>query len=90
MAILITGGTGFLGTSLARRMLDRGERVVLFARSLHLDRISDIKDKITLVQGDLKVWPEVMNVVRDYNIEDIFHFRGDAEHSLRAEPLGGI
>lgn len=74
MAILITGGTGFLGTSLARYLLDRGERVVLFSRSSHLDRISDIKDKITLVQGDLKVWPEVMNVVRDYKIEDIFHF----------------
>ena len=74
MAILITGGTGFLGTSLARRMLEKGKEVILFARSLHLDRISDIRDKVTLVQGDLKVWPEVVNVVRDNKVEDIFHF----------------
>jgi nucleoside-diphosphate-sugar epimerase len=74
MAILITGGTGFLGVSLARRLLERGEKVVLFARSSHLDRISDIKDEITLIQGDLKVWPEVMNAVRDNDIKDIFHF----------------
>jgi len=31
MAILITGGTGFIGSALARRLVERGEKdIVLF------------------------------------------------------------
>ncbi|MCK4788861.1 MAG: NAD-dependent epimerase/dehydratase family protein [Desulfobacteraceae bacterium] len=73
MSILITGGTGFLGAGLARRLLDRGEEVVLFDVVPRIERVADIKDKVKVVQGDLKVWPEVLNVVKENNVEGIFH-----------------
>lgn len=73
MIILITGGTGFIGAGLARRLLDRGEQVVLFDIAPRMERVSDIKDKVKIVQGDLKVWPEVMNAVKDNKINGIFH-----------------
>jgi len=28
---------------------------------------------VKVVQGDIKVWPEVLNAVKDNNVEDIFH-----------------
>ena len=65
MKILITGGTGFIGAGLARRLLARGEQVVLFDVTPRMERVADIKDKVKIIQGDLKVWPEVMNVVKD-------------------------
>ncbi len=69
MAILITGGTGFIGSALARRLVERGEKdIVLFHIGPRFDRVADIKDKVKVVQGDLKVWPEVLNVIRDNNI----------------------
>jgi len=73
MPILITGGTGFLGSALARRLVQRGEEVVLFATTPRLERLADIKDKIKFVQGDLKVWNDVLNVVSNNNISGIFH-----------------
>jgi len=73
MPILITGGTGFLGTALARQLVQRGEEVVLFATTPRLERLADIKDKIKFVQGDLKVWNDVLNVVKDHKISGIFH-----------------
>lgn len=73
MSILITGGTGFVGSGIARRLVGRGERVVLFDVAPRMERISDIKDRVKLVHGDLKVWPEVMNVIKENNIEGIFH-----------------
>ena len=76
MAILITGGTGFVGAALARRLVERGEDVVLFDIFPQIERIPDIKDKVKVVQGDLKVWPEVMNVIKENNIEGIFHLGG--------------
>jgi nucleoside-diphosphate-sugar epimerase len=73
MSILITGGTGFIGAGLARRLLGRGEDVVLFDLVPRIERVADIKDKVKVIQGDLKVWPEVLNVVKENNVNGIFH-----------------
>lgn len=73
MPILITGGTGFLGSALARRLVEKGEEVVLFATRPRLERLADIKDKIKFVAGDLKVWNDVLNAVKNHNIDGIFH-----------------
>jgi len=73
MSILITGGTGFIGAGLARKLVEKGEDVVLFDIAPRIERVADIKDKVKVIQGDLKVWPEVMNVVKENSIEGIFH-----------------
>jgi len=73
MSILITGGTGFIGIGLAQRLAERGEDIVLFDIAPRSERVADMKGKVKVIQGDLKVWPEVMNVVKDNNIEGIFH-----------------
>ena len=73
MSILVTGGTGFLGAGLARRLLNRGEDVVLFDIVPRIERITDIKDKVKVIRGDIGVWPEVFNAVKENNVEGIFH-----------------
>jgi threonine 3-dehydrogenase len=90
MAILITGGTGFIGSALARRLVERGEKdIVLFHIGPRFDRVADIKDKVKIVQGDLKVWSEVLNVIRDNNIEDIFHLGSMLSGACEANPWAG-
>jgi threonine 3-dehydrogenase len=86
MSVLITGGTGFIGAKLARSMVERGEEVILFDLLPRIDRIPDIKDKVTVVQGDLKVWPEVLNVIKDNNVEGIFHLGGMLSVACEASP----
>ena len=73
MSILITGGTGKLGIGLAKELVERSEEVILFDIAIRDERVVDIKDKVKVVQGDLKVWPEVLNVVKNYSVEGIFH-----------------
>jgi len=73
MAILITGGTGLIGAELARTLVSRGEDVVLFDISPNYARISDIKDKVKVVPGNLAYSAEVFNVVKDNKIEGIYH-----------------
>jgi hypothetical protein len=41
---------------------------VLFDIVPQSERVVDVKDKVKVVQGNLKVWPEVLTVTR-------YHFR---------------
>lgn len=86
MAVLITGGTGFVGAELAHILVNKGEDVVLFDVAPNYARISDIHDKVKIAQGNLANWPEVFNVVRDYNIEGIYHLGGMLSVPSNANP----
>ncbi len=90
MAILITGGTGSVGSGLARRLVEKGEQnLVLFDLAPRPDRVLDIKESVKIVQGDLTVWPEVLNVVRENNIDGIFHLGSLLSGACEANPWAG-
>ena len=57
MKILVTGGGGFLGTSVCRQLVQRGHRVIAFQRrpAGHLD-----SPEIRSVQGDISNPGEVL------------------------------
>ncbi|MCL2305793.1 MAG: SDR family oxidoreductase [Planctomycetaceae bacterium] len=53
---LVTGGAGFIGSNLARYILDRGHDVVVldnFATGKR-ENLEEIKDRITLIEGDIR------------------------------------
>ena len=72
-AILITGGTGFIGSHLAKHLVTEGYPVVLFEAKPNLARISEFADKITLVEGDVTNWSDVMCALTEHEIKHIFH-----------------
>ena len=73
MTILITGGTGWVGAGLAHRLVERGDDLILFDIAPQIESVADIKNNVKVVQGDIKFWPDVLNVVKENNIEGIFH-----------------
>jgi len=73
MKVLITGGTGFIGAELARTLVSKGDDVVLFDIAPDYARIGDIKHEVKMAQGNLAYQAEVFNVIKDNNIEGIYH-----------------
>jgi dihydroflavonol-4-reductase len=74
--ILITGGAGFIGSHLVRRLLERGERVRVLerpeARVAHLPL-----DRIELVQGDIRDRKAVKNALRGCG--EVYHLAANPQ-----------
>jgi threonine 3-dehydrogenase len=87
MAKLITGGLGFIGVYLARALLEKGEEVVLFDIVSSSRLIKDIQEKVKIVQGDLASWAEVLEVVKQYKIDGIYHTGALLSASAEEKPI---
>lgn len=76
MTILITGGTGFLGSYLTRYALMQGgqERVVVLDRYIERGRIADLLDRVTLIEGDVADPVTVDAAIADHGVTRVAHF----------------
>ena len=90
MAKLITGGTGYIGAELARILVNRGEEVVLFDIAINRYRIEAIENKVKMVHGDLDNLSEVLNVVKDNNITEIYHLGSMLTYMSEINPWASI
>ena len=74
MAILITGGTGFLGRHLTRHLLRSGEKdLVLLDSTPNLAAIADVAAQVKVVPGDVLEPTALIDTIKKYNIEGIIH-----------------
>src|SRR5580698_7479873 len=56
MRILVTGGTGFIGQHLCRRLVDRGDHVIALVRSPR--KASALPPGVEMLQGDLSIFAD--------------------------------
>ncbi|MCE9645951.1 MAG: GDP-mannose 4,6-dehydratase [Chloroflexi bacterium] len=81
--ILITGGLGFIGSNLARKLLELGA-VVTIVDNLDPDlggslfNVEDIKEQIRIVQADICDEREMKTVIEDQDY--LFNLAGQASH----------
>lgn len=87
MTKLITGGLGFIGSNLARKLVEMGEEVVLFDVTSRSRLIEDIQNKVTVVQGALENWAQVLEAVKKYKISSIYHTGALLSAAAEAAPF---
>lgn len=75
MRVLITGGAGYIGSNLARRLLAEGNEVILFDNlSSSLPRnLLDLAGRAKLVTGDILDLSHFLRVARDNQVQRIVH-----------------
>lgn len=95
--ILVTGGAGFIGSHLTRRLLDRGDRVTILddfndfydpaRKRANVARVAD-SDGFSLVEGDIRDADLVEKLFRDHQFDAVVHLaaRAGVRPSLK-EPI---
>jgi UDP-glucose 4-epimerase len=88
MAVLITGGAGYIGSQMVYELHDAGERVVV------LDNLSTghrwaVPEGVPLIVGETGDQPLVSKLIREHGIDAIIHFAASVvvPDSVR-DPLG--
>jgi len=94
MRVLITGGYGFLGAWIIRRLLARGDSVFVYdlredARRLQPVMPADHVRKVTFVQGDVTDLDALKDAIATHAITHVAHLAGLQVPTCRANPILG-
>jgi len=73
MAVLVTGGSGLIGSTLVRMLAARDETCFVFDRAIVPARFSGIEDRITTIRGELGNFSHVLDAVKRARPRVIYH-----------------
>jgi nucleoside-diphosphate-sugar epimerase len=87
--VLVTGGTGFIGSYLAQALLDDDYEVVAFDATVDdalLERL-DVADETRVVQGDVTDMAALARTVREPDATRIIHLAALLTDDVRTDTL---
>ncbi|GGH30424.1 UDP-glucose 4-epimerase GalE [Alsobacter metallidurans] len=73
MAVMVTGGAGYIGSHMVLALLDRGEKVVVLD-NLSTGFASAVPTNVPLVVGDMGDQALVASAMREHAIDTVVHF----------------
>ena len=86
MKVLITGGTGFIGSHLADDLVKDGHEVILLARNDNKkDNVKQVIDKLKLQHVDVTNFSDLENCIQENKPDVIFHLAGQTSHKQSFE-----
>ena len=73
MSVMVTGGAGFIGAKIVRKLLERGEEVVCFDMAPPRANLAPYLDRIPVYRGDVTQIPHLLEAVNLHGVTKIIH-----------------
>lgn len=91
MKVMITGGTGFIGSNLAKGLVTKGHEVVAYDLNPTPARVAEIQDKVQVVRGDIRDTVKLFETIETHAISHIMHLAAYLpEAAIRKNPTLAI
>jgi UDP-glucose 4-epimerase len=90
MTVLVTGGTGFIGSYTLRALVDKGEKPTAYDLVPDPSLIGDIADKVEVVRGDILDLPNLLRTIKERDVERIIHLAYMMMDAAEANPYKGM
>ena len=90
MSVMVTGGGGFIGSHLVRKLVKDGESVVVFDSSPNTLLIDDVLESVEFVRGDVSDLRDVFDAVKTYGVRDVFHTAAMLIYSCESSPMRAL
>src|SRR3972149_8965802 len=90
MTILITGA-GIVGTLAARKLVDMGERPILYEIAPQMANIASYVDikRVRLIRGDILDLPDLLRAIKSEGVDRIIHTASFLTTAVRERPYAG-
>src|SRR3990167_5150098 len=69
--ILITGGTGFIGSYITEKLVNLGANVTVLSRTANPENLVAVKDKVNFIKGNIKDFDTCLEATKNKDI--VFH-----------------
>ena len=73
MSVMVTGGTGFIGNRIIRKLVERGEEVVCFDLAPPRANLEPYLDRIKVYRGDVTQVPQLLEACHTHGVHRIVH-----------------
>jgi nucleoside-diphosphate-sugar epimerase len=84
--ILITGGLGFIGSSLSHSLVKKDHELILLTRNYaKKQNISEIANDVILEKVDITNLPKLGSIIEKYKPDALIHLAGQTSHSKSFE-----
>ena len=87
MSILVAGGGGFIGSHLVKKLVETGEKVVVFDSQPISHSLQNLGGQVVGVKGDATQLADILHAIQDHEVRDIYHLIALLADVCQQKPL---
>ena len=90
MSVMVTGGAGFIGNRIIRKLVERGEAVVCFDQAPPRANLQPLRDRIALYRGDITRMEHLLEAINLHSVDRIIHMAALLPPDTEDRPATGM
>ena len=90
MSVMVTGGAGFIGNRIIRKLVERGEEAVCFDLAPPRANLQPYRDRIAFYRGDITRLEHLLEAVNEHGVERIIHMAALLPPDTEERPATGM
>ncbi len=90
MKILITGGSGFIGAPLVKKLLGSGHELLIYDVLPDFKALGQAAKEVKMVRGDVSNWAELYDACKSFEPDGIIHLAALISQHAEQRPLEAL